>query len=123
MCEIFIKGENPTNLKVHLKSSQKKANLAYLEGKRSTPNPHAQQQKLTPGKAMSSGPAVFPLFMAALTSSLVILCLSFKGGSTPSTFKGHSSLLLDHPNLLHNTSSSISLLSQLIKVLFSFLSV
>lgn len=27
----FLKGKNPTNLRVHLKSSHKKANLVYLD--------------------------------------------------------------------------------------------
>ncbi|CAI5697249.1 uncharacterized protein LOC109195782 [Oreochromis niloticus] len=31
ICGTFLKGKNPTNLKVHLKSLHKKANLAYLE--------------------------------------------------------------------------------------------
>ncbi|MEQ2305626.1 hypothetical protein AMECASPLE_039679 [Ameca splendens] len=31
ICGQFLKGKNPTNLKVHLKSSNKRANLAYLE--------------------------------------------------------------------------------------------
>ena len=30
-CGAVIKGKNPTNLKVHLRSAHKKANLAYLE--------------------------------------------------------------------------------------------
>ena len=30
ICGQFIKGKNPTNLKVHLRSAHKEANLAYL---------------------------------------------------------------------------------------------
>ena len=30
ICGQFIKGKNPTNLKVHLRSTHQEANLAYL---------------------------------------------------------------------------------------------
>lgn len=45
ICGQFIKGKNPTNLKVHLRSTHKEANLAYLNKvKENTENPSPETE-------------------------------------------------------------------------------
>jgi len=49
MCGILLKGKNPTNLKVHLKSSHKKANQEYLDKLASLPPSLEREATARPG--------------------------------------------------------------------------
>lgn len=55
ICGQFLKGKNPTNLKVHLRSAHKEANLAYLNKvKENTENPSPETEP-NPGNVTGPG--------------------------------------------------------------------
>lgn len=49
MCGVLLKGKNPTNLKVHLRSSHKKANIEYLNKVASLSNAPEKEATCRPG--------------------------------------------------------------------------
>lgn len=49
ICGVFLKGKNPTNLKVHLRSSHKSANCEYLDKVASLSNPPERDAACLPG--------------------------------------------------------------------------